>query len=109
MKPTRHVDLELLAQVRLLPCLACAARDPEAARAAVGDKSNETHPHHLKTRGSGGGDVDRNLLPLCFHHHRQIHQKGISYMNHKYPTIAAWLSLAGWQWDPLIGWHNEDL
>ena len=33
--------------------------------------------HHIKTKGSGGGDVEENLIPLCALHHSEIHAMGI--------------------------------
>ena len=32
-------------------------------------------PHHLKTRGSGGGDEWENLMSLCLWHHDAAHHK----------------------------------
>ncbi len=33
--------------------------------------------HHVKTKKSGGGDVESNLWPLCVRHHRSIHDLGV--------------------------------
>lgn len=107
-KPQRIVDEELLAQVRRLPCMACSGADPYAALEAVQSGASETHPHHLQSRGAGGDDVAANCIPVCFTHHREFHDKGISHMNQKYPSIAAWLSIAGWKKDALIGWYREE-
>lgn len=30
-------------------------------------------PHHIKTRGSGGGDIPENLIQLCWEHHVAVH------------------------------------
>jgi 5-methylcytosine-specific restriction endonuclease McrA len=48
-------------------------------------------PHHVKTRGSGGGDELSNLMPLCREHHIEIHKIGNSKMCEKYPSVYAWL------------------
>lgn len=49
-------DPSFLKQVRELPCLACGTTlDVEA--------------HHVKTKGSGGGDDPWNVIPLCTNHH----------------------------------------
>ena len=32
----------------------------------------DAHPHHIKSRGSGGGDID-NIEILCWKCHRLIH------------------------------------
>ena len=29
-------------------------------------------PHHIRTRGAGGGDEDENLLALCTSHHTEV-------------------------------------
>lgn len=34
------------------------------------------HPHHAKTRGSGGTAAD--LVPLCWEHHNDCHRLGYS-------------------------------
>ncbi|RJQ53401.1 MAG: hypothetical protein C4521_07660 [Actinobacteria bacterium] len=35
-------------------------------------------PHHLKSRGSGGGDQQENQVQLCGHHHRLAHNGRLS-------------------------------
>lgn len=30
-------------------------------------------PHHIRTRGAGGGDIRENLIQLCGEHHRAVH------------------------------------
>lgn len=35
-------------------------------------------PHHIKTRGSGGGDTDENVIGLCRKHHDAAHAGRIS-------------------------------
>ena len=35
---------------------------------------NWTHPHHIEFRSRGGPSTMRNLLPLCFYHHRLVHE-----------------------------------
>lgn len=54
----RTVDSKFLAEVRKLQCIACGTTiDVEA--------------HHIKTRGSGGGDDPWNVIPLCANDHTQ--------------------------------------
>lgn len=38
--------------------------------------------HHIKSRGSGGGDTDDNLILLCRFHHQMAHNGSLkkSYM-----------------------------
>ena len=35
-----------------------------------------TSPHHIEFRRHGGPTTMRNLLPLCYHHHRLVHEGG---------------------------------
>lgn len=35
-----------------------------------------TSPHHIEFRSRGGHSTMGNLLPLCFHHHRLVHEGG---------------------------------
>ena len=37
---------------------------------------NWTHPHHIEFRCHGGPSTMHNLLPLCFYHHRLVHEGG---------------------------------
>ncbi len=57
--------------------------------------------HHLKTRGSGGGDEEWNLMPLDRACHTEIHQKGTRLFAEKYPRVRAWLEQNEWELDPL--------
>lgn len=34
------------------------------------------YPHHIVTRGSGGGDDPVNLISLCLPHHDEVHTQG---------------------------------
>ena len=34
---------------------------------------NESHLHHIKSRGSGGSDDPSNLILICWRCHRKIH------------------------------------
>lgn len=40
--------------------------------------------HHIKTRGSGGGDEKSNIMCLCFKHHEEIHRIGHKTFFRKY-------------------------
>lgn len=107
----RKVDRSLLESVRKLPCLGCiTAENLDTVRAAISDNDGRTlsHPHHLKTVGSGGDDVAENVVPLCQKHHIEIHASGISAMARKYPLFASWLDGAGWSEDELNGWSRHE-
>ena len=66
-KVKRLVDKELLRRYAKMPC---AVGYVTHMRPVAG--------HHIKTKGSGGDDVDDNLIPLCATHHAEIHSMGIS-------------------------------
>ncbi len=63
-KPKRKVDKELLKSFRDKSCV------------IKKDCIGEVCAHHIKTKGSGGGDVEDNLLALCVLHHLEIHKIG---------------------------------
>ena len=52
--------------------------------------------HHIKTRGSGGGDEDYNIVFLCRLHHIEIHQIGAKKMSEKHQAILLALIEKGW-------------
>lgn len=53
-------------------------------------------PHHIKTRGSGGGDQMWNLMPLCRQHHSEVHQIGLLKFSTKYFNVSNYLDQNGW-------------
>jgi hypothetical protein len=59
-KPHRIVDRAAIEAARKPYCEACGRR-------AYG------LPHHVKTVGSGGDDIDSNLIQLCTVHHTMAH------------------------------------
>lgn len=79
-KPSRIIDLELLALVKTLPCMACGGPGGDA--------------HHITTRGAGGDDVADNCISLCAEHHRQWHSNGACFMMLAYPSVDFWLRRA---------------
>lgn len=64
-KVKRMVDRELLDSFHDRPC-------------RIGNKDcfGQVVAHHVKTKKSGGGDVEANLWALCVFHHRSIHDLG---------------------------------
>ena len=81
---------KLLKELRKQPCKACGKR-------------NDIDVHHVKSRGSGGGDEEWNLIPLCRNCHVKIHQYGISKFISKYPNAGEYLISRGWEYDEVIG------
>lgn len=47
-----------------------------------------TAPHHIRTRGAGGGDDKGNLLSLCTFHHAMVHRMGTTLFCRDYPGVA---------------------
>lgn len=81
-KKVRVVNDALLRAVKTLPCANCGRNYCNTA-------------HHLKTRGSGGGDIESNLVSLCFKCHEEIHKlKEIRFIE-KYPEFEAVLKAKG--------------
>lgn len=68
--------------------------------------SRGTVAHHIKTKKSGGPDVEVNLAALCIRHHREIHDVGIVTFSEKYPRFAMFLNINGWQFNG--SWHHPD-
>lgn len=83
-----HRDPKFVAQIRALPCMACG-------------RHGMTEAHHVKTRGSGGGDEPWNLLPLCTEHHTmgaygQAWHRGRNAFLNTFPHIRLHLEKLGW-------------
>lgn len=45
---------------------------------------SKSDPHHIKSVGAFGDDVDENIVPLCRWHHNDIHNIGVS------PFLRKW-------------------
>ena len=71
-KTIREINTDYLEYIRSLPCLICNKQPP-------------SHPHHTKTRGSGGSDL--TTIPLCFKHHREVHIIGKKTFQKKYDIV----------------------
>ena len=48
--------------------------------------------HHLNSKGSGGDDIENNLITLCRKHHSELHQIGLKKFSWKYPRIKEFLT-----------------
>ena len=55
----------------------------------------QTHAHHITSVGAGGDDSEENLIPLCFVHHRRIHDIGTPEMCNRYPKVKDYLISIG--------------
>jgi len=65
--------------------------------------------HHVRTRGSGGTNLDHNLMPLCQEHHNEIHLIGTSAMAYKFDGVDEWLFKHGWEYEPYAEKWVHDL
>ena len=63
--PARHREPEYLAYVATQPCVACRS---------IGIRPRPADPHHVQTKGAGGGDDQ--VAPLCREHHAMCHRIG---------------------------------
>jgi hypothetical protein len=72
-KKKRTVNRNLLDSYHLKPCVVCS--------------KTPSDPHHITSRGAGGGDIEENLISLCRQHHTQIHQEGQTKFLIRYPHV----------------------
>lgn len=86
MKRTRSAAA--LKRTRLIPCLMCGG---------------ESQACHITSKGARGGDTDDNLLPMCFKHHREQHDKGWVWLVEKYPHIEEILFNKGFRVESVFG------
>ena len=107
-KPVRIIDENLLEECRQIPCVACSCRNPDEALAAMGDGIRRSHPHHIISRGAGGGDTVSNVIPLCAWCHREIHQIGLLAFSENNALVKRWLEVAGWERNPDGQWLRPD-
>lgn len=81
LKKTRVQNKTILNLINKKPCLIC------------GNKSDACH---VKSRGSGGDDIDSNLINLCRFHHIEHGQIGWVRFCEKYPNVELELNTKGW-------------
>jgi hypothetical protein len=73
-KPRRIVDEAALQRARdRIRCEVCHRR-----------MWTPCHPHHIRTKGAGGDDVDSNLLSCCFECHERCHRALIPKAHQRY-------------------------
>lgn len=89
MKQKRAINNKLLKEVGSRPCYVCNYK---------GSINNDAH--HVKSKKSGGEDVESNLVSLCRKHHQEIHQYGINKFCNLYPKFSIWLSKNDWYFCP---------
>jgi Putative HNHc nuclease len=64
--------------------------------------TTKADPHHVKSKKSGGHDIERNLVPLCRKHHSEVHTIGLVTFADKYERFKDWLVNNGWQFDEFL-------
>ena len=90
MKPQRHIDSHILDMARNRACLVCNRRGP-------------SDPHHLRSRGAGGGDYEWNVVSLCRSCHTEIHKLGTNRFLEKYGRLRDWMIDRGWVFEAVRG------
>jgi 5-methylcytosine-specific restriction endonuclease McrA len=88
----RFIDKEAITVHRSFPCEICLWHDEGNCA------------HHLKTRGSGGGDEWFNLMTLCIRCHSMVHDYGYNKMIIKQPRLLKGLLKRGWFKDENEKW-----
>ena len=84
----RIIDKKLCESYQGRPCIICG-------RSGIG--------HHVKSKGSGGHDLENNLMPLCQKHHVEIHAKGLQYFAMQYQAVKSWLEYYGYERNEITG------
>ncbi len=87
MRP-RHKDKKLLKSISGTKCVICG-RPSDAC--------------HIQTKGSGGDDVQNNLIACCRLHHVEHGQIGWVKFIDKYPRVGELLEEKGWTVQTLFG------
>lgn len=85
----RIENQNLCESLRGKPCVVCGRRSSTVA-------------HHWKTKGSGGPDMDWNLMVLCDYHHQETHKIGATTFARKYQQVSNWLFSHDWRKDEFM-------
>lgn len=81
-KTKRIIDRKLLDRSHTARCVVCNRLGCD--------------PAHIKARGSGGDDIEDNIIDFCRQHHSEQHSLGWARFAKKYPTIYFALNKKGW-------------
>lgn len=95
MKPARIQDTKLMDEVRNQSCVISGNPPPN-------------DPHHVRSKGAQGDDVEYNICPLRHDLHKEFHDIGMTTFANKYPKFKAWLLYQGWQFNDFTNkwWHS---
>ena len=88
--PKRKRNIELAKFYRERPCIVC------------GDESTVAGDH-IKTFGSGGECCHENMWSLCFRHHREKEDNGLTTFVNNYPKLKVILKSKGWEFEEFTG------
>lgn len=91
----RIENKKLCESYRKMPCLVCGGY-------------NSVSGHHLRTRGSGGPDIEENLIPLCFSHHAEIHNVGLVKFCQSYSAVKWYILGHDWYYCSLQERYYND-
>lgn len=84
-KKKRVEDRDLLDKFHSMRCIACG--------------TSPCDPCHIKSRGSGGHDLEENIVPMCRKHHTQHHAIGWFRFCQQHPSVRWILHKKGWVFD----------
>jgi hypothetical protein len=79
------------------PCTAC------------GTSAVDVTYHHILTRKTRPDlkEAEFNKIPLCFTHHGEVHQIGMSAFAKRWGRVDKWLIKNGWEFDEFLRkWVN---
>lgn len=65
--------------------------------------SSQVDRCHIKSRGSGGGDEEHNILYMCRMHHVTQHTYGWAKFCEEFPVVGDKLKELGWEFTQ----HNK--
>lgn len=86
-KPPQDSTPELLDWITHLPCLICELRPGTTPKQIVVSQGYDgaalSDPHHVVSKGAGGGDLN-NVVPLCRMHHDEGGRIGWPSFRRKY-------------------------
>lgn len=82
-KKKRVKNRKLMDSFHEMKCLACGFPGSD--------------PAHVKTRGSGGDDIESNIIPLCRICHSYQHRIGWFRFFIKYPHVEQIVNEMGWE------------
>jgi hypothetical protein len=89
VKPARHEDPDVIQYLK----------DHGLCIPHAGNCGQPIEVHHLKSRGSGGGDHNWNCISTCREAHSNIHAIGLTKACFQYPALKKYLLIMGWEFD----------